>query len=113
MRLTKKNPYLKIENLIKANNKKINRNLDKNNYSYQVDSQVGGVYLQKILKINEGHKSTNNETKINSNNFINCKRKIQNNISSDDNKKSISYIVDSLNDKNRELFKRLKIQRNN
>ena len=52
MRLTKKNPYLKIENLIKNNNNKISRDLDKNKYSYQVNSQTGGVFLQKLLKTN-------------------------------------------------------------
>ena len=113
MRLTKKNPYLKIENLIKNNNNKISRDLDKNKYSYQVNSQTGGVFLQKLLKTNEGYKSINNEIKMDSHNLINLDTKIQNNISFDDNKKSISYIINSLNDKNREIFKRLKIQRNN
>ena len=108
MRLTKKNPYLKLENLIKVNNKKISRDLDKNNNSYQVNSQIGGVFLHKIIKTNEGYKSLNNEMKNNSNHFINCNRNIKNNISSDNNK-----IAGSLNNKNREVFKRLKMQRNN
>ena len=122
MRLTKnKHQYLKRNNdfLMKKKNtftkldKKYNLNNDQHQYQTHNKKTQGGIYLQKILKTNEGYKSLNKVIKIDSHNLMQCNKNIQNIFSSDEkSKKAISYILNTLNEKNKDKYRPLKLERN-
>ena len=109
MRLTKN--WIKIDNSVRPRKRNIAKEPDPLNYSNQINDK-GGLYLQKILKENDGYQTIN--SKYDSNSIVNYNRNIQNIFSTDEKRlKATSYIMGSLNDKNKDKYKEMNIPRNN
>lgn len=109
MRLTKN--WIKIDNSVRPRKRNIAKEPDPLNYSNQINDK-GGLYLQKILKEKDGYQTIN--SKYDSNSIVNYNRNIQNIFSTDEKRqKATSYIMGSLNDKNKDKYKEMNIPRNN
>ena len=113
MRLTKNKQNLRNERSLQIRRKNISTDLEYIDYSNQINEQ-GGLYLQKLLKTNDGYQSINNKQKIGSNNFINFDRNMQSNFSSDEKRqKAINFIINSINEKNKDKYKKINVIKNN
>ena len=107
MKITKNGKDSKIENAIPLRKKNISTDIDLLNYSNQI-LENSGIYLPNILKTNERYQTIDYRVKMDPNNINDCKRKIQNNFSSDGKRqKAMSYIIGSLNEENNKKNKRI------
>ena len=107
MKITKNVKDSKIGNSIPPRKKNIRTDIDLLNYSNQM-FENSGIYLPKILKTNDRYQTIDYRPKMDPNSINDYKRKIQNNFSSDGkSQKTMSYIIDTLNEENKKKYKQL------
>ena len=109
MRLTKKNNNVRKENVIRSRKNNISRDSEAANYSHRIYDK-GNIYLQNLLKTNEDFRSKNIKMPIDSNNLMNLEDNLHNIVSSEEKRqKAISYILNSLNERNMEKYNKMKL----